>query len=203
MFFCRFFKNRNWLFTEFPELALTLEENLPPVKTPPEEISLKKDPHTQTANSISKDETEQVNESSNNTSCETATVSSSNTSQGIDNSAVCSTSANDGCSSDIESHKDKKIGTDLNQYLGADAKFCMLELGCGVGNTIFPVLETNSQPELFVYGADFSSTAIDIVRQHENYDQKRYVQMLRVFTRIGIILFILLPNYFHRNMYCM
>lgn len=47
----------------------------------------------------------------------------------------------------------------------------VFEVGCGVGNTIFPLLESN--PKLFMFGADFSSTAIKLIQKHEQYCPKR------------------------------
>ncbi|KAG0349201.1 Methyltransferase-like protein 6 [Podila humilis] len=46
-----------------------------------------------------------------------------------------------------------------------------LEVGCGVGNFIFPVLEKN--PDLFMYACDFAPSAIDLVKQHKGYAQGR------------------------------
>ncbi|KAG0369422.1 methyltransferase-like protein 6-like protein [Gamsiella multidivaricata] len=46
-----------------------------------------------------------------------------------------------------------------------------LEVGCGVGNFIFPVLERN--PGLFMYACDFAPHAIELVKQHEDYKQGR------------------------------
>lgn len=40
----------------------------------------------------------------------------------------------------------------------------VIEVGCGVGNTVFPLLESNKDPGLFVYACDFSSHAVGIVR---------------------------------------
>ena len=47
----------------------------------------------------------------------------------------------------------------------------ILELGCGVGNTVFPILETNISPELKVFCCDFSKTAVDLVKQHPDYQK--------------------------------
>ncbi|KAF9428723.1 Methyltransferase-like protein 6 [Podila epigama] len=46
-----------------------------------------------------------------------------------------------------------------------------LEVGCGVGNFIFPVLENN--PDLFMYACDFAPSAIELVKQHKDYAQGR------------------------------
>nr|XP_006811172.1 PREDICTED: methyltransferase-like protein 2-A-like [Saccoglossus kowalevskii] len=49
----------------------------------------------------------------------------------------------------------------------------IVKLGCGVGNTVFPVLQTNNDPNLFVYCCDFSSTAIELVKSHPDYHSNR------------------------------
>lgn len=46
--------------------------------------------------------------------------------------------------------------------LQAEKRLVLLEAGCGVGNTVFPLLEENSN--LFVYACDFSPRAIDFVK---------------------------------------
>lgn len=49
----------------------------------------------------------------------------------------------------------------------------VLEVGCGVGNTVFPLLahcKRNGITDVFVYCCDYSSTAIELVRAHADYD---------------------------------
>ncbi|KAJ3165838.1 hypothetical protein HDU88_003707 [Geranomyces variabilis] len=47
----------------------------------------------------------------------------------------------------------------------------LLELGCGVGNFIFPLLDSN--PELYIYGCDLSTRAVDFVKANAMYTEER------------------------------
>ncbi|KAI7906696.1 S-adenosyl-L-methionine-dependent methyltransferase [Cokeromyces recurvatus] len=49
----------------------------------------------------------------------------------------------------------------------------VFEIGCGAGNTMYPLLEQNKNAELFVYAADYSKTAVDVVVGNKNYNPKR------------------------------
>jgi methyltransferase-like protein 6 len=46
-----------------------------------------------------------------------------------------------------------------------------LEVGCGVGNFVFPALADN--PKLFIYACDFSKRAVEMVQNNESYDESR------------------------------
>ncbi|XP_040291564.1 tRNA N(3)-methylcytidine methyltransferase METTL2A [Bufo bufo] len=76
---------------------------------------------------------------------------------------------------DGEQKQDLKLDTagESKDYPGSSANYRILEVGCGVGNTVFPILQTNNDSGLFVYCCDFSSTAVEIVKSNPNYDPSR------------------------------
>ncbi|KQK23710.1 uncharacterized protein LOC100844747 [Brachypodium distachyon] len=51
------------------------------------------------------------------------------------------------------------------------ANMVVLEVGCGAGNTIFPLLST--YPDIFVHACDFSSRAVDLVKKHKDFRPDR------------------------------
>ncbi|KAJ1859298.1 hypothetical protein LPJ76_000285 [Coemansia sp. RSA 638] len=55
----------------------------------------------------------------------------------------------------------------------SDAKFRIMEVGCGAGNAVFPLLADVSDPRLFVYACDYSKVAVDVVKSGEAYDENR------------------------------
>lgn len=54
-----------------------------------------------------------------------------------------------------------------------EESFRILEVGCGVGNTIFPLLKAHTNSNVQLYGCDYSDTAIEILKSHELYDNKK------------------------------
>jgi methyltransferase-like protein 6 len=52
------------------------------------------------------------------------------------------------------------------------SKKVLVEIGCGVGNFAFPLLEDESC-NLFIYVCDFSPRAVDFVKSHSLYDENR------------------------------
>ncbi|PVU98188.1 hypothetical protein BB561_000045 [Smittium simulii] len=53
----------------------------------------------------------------------------------------------------------------------SESQKSLLEIGCGVGNFIWPLLVKN--PSLYIYACDFSVRAVDFVKANENYHDSR------------------------------
>uniref|UniRef100_UPI0037E7AE5E tRNA N(3)-methylcytidine methyltransferase METTL8, mitochondrial n=1 Tax=Semicossyphus pulcher TaxID=241346 RepID=UPI0037E7AE5E len=124
----KFFKDRKWLFLEFPEL-------LPPgaksrVRCLDEQHA--EDPHHPTGSSTDSNPQE---------SYHGATVEK--------NEAAVQTTA----------------------FPGQHASFRILEVGCGVGNSVFPIVNSIKNADAFLYCCDFSPCAIQLVKDHPGYDE--------------------------------
>nr|XP_008524994.1 PREDICTED: methyltransferase-like protein 2A [Equus przewalskii]XP_023508045.1 methyltransferase-like protein 2A [Equus caballus] len=145
-----FFKDRHWLFTEFPELAPA--QNQDPLKDLPLENKRSEVPEYRS----SEDRPgliieEQHKFSSNSLGHETQTLP-------VEESVTQKLSHLEMCA---------------DEFPGSSATYRILEVGCGVGNTVFPILQTNNDPRLFVYCCDFSSTAVELVQTNSAYDPSR------------------------------
>lgn len=60
--------------------------------------------------------------------------------------------------------------TNLNAFPGQNAAFRILEVGCGAGNSVFPIISTIRGSKAFLYCCDFSSRAIELIQKHPDYD---------------------------------
>lgn len=49
---------------------------------------------------------------------------------------------------------------------------CILEVGCGVGNSVFPILSYCANNNVHVYCCDFSANAIRILKENVLYNEK-------------------------------
>ncbi|XP_074658830.1 tRNA N(3)-cytidine methyltransferase METTL2-like [Tubulanus polymorphus] len=159
----RFFKDRHWLFTEFPELApnLTLEKIPRKVNVGEEkETSVTSSP-VMSAPVTSAPVTSAPQASAPVTSAPqvSAPVTSAPQASAPTTSAPGPVVSAPVTSSDV--------------YPGCNASYRVWEVGCGVGNTVFPVLQTNDDPGLFVYCCDFAKSAIQLVKEHNEYNEKR------------------------------
>lgn len=61
------------------------------------------------------------------------------------------------------------LSSDSDDQIGEAKRF--LEVGCGVGNLIFPLIE-EKRNNFYVYSCDFSDRAIEFVKQNPLYDEK-------------------------------
>ncbi|XP_053352253.1 mRNA N(3)-methylcytidine methyltransferase METTL8 isoform X3 [Clarias gariepinus] len=55
-------------------------------------------------------------------------------------------------------------------FPGQHASFRILEVGCGAGNSVFPIINAIRGSDVFLYCFDFSSKAIQLVQEHPDYD---------------------------------
>ena len=53
---------------------------------------------------------------------------------------------------------------------GFARKNVILEVGAGAGNTAFPILAGNENPDLVIHACDFSKKAVELIRENNSYD---------------------------------
>lgn len=59
---------------------------------------------------------------------------------------------------------------EIISYLDSDSQPCRIfEVGCGVGNAIAHILDTNNNPNLHIYCCDLSPNAIEVLKQRNVY----------------------------------
>ncbi|NXN09254.1 METL2 protein, partial [Indicator maculatus] len=59
----------------------------------------------------------------------------------------------------------------LESFPGSNATYRILEVGCGAGNSVFPILKVLcSTPGTFLYCCDFASGAVELVKSHSSYN---------------------------------
>ncbi|XP_051022482.1 tRNA N(3)-methylcytidine methyltransferase METTL8, mitochondrial [Acomys russatus] len=140
----KFFKNRNWLLREFPEI-------LPHHQNTKEEVGESSWDHFR-SNFSRMQGTEKH--------CGKSSVLSEPRSKG----------RADFPNRDLEEHSKGPGRTE--RFPGSDATFRILEVGCGAGNSVFPILNTlQNIPGSFLYCCDFASEAVELVKSHASYSE--------------------------------
>jgi len=144
----RFFKDRHWLFTEFPELLPADEKSDTPV---PERIVPSNNELRTESDKVISDDIEKKEE--------------------FTDGVTDSEPIRDWTETELKSNIAKNSNTDSStgDFPGMNSNKRIFEVGCGVGNTVFPVLQTNNDSGLFIYCCDLSETAIQLVKDHEDY----------------------------------
>ncbi|XP_043911157.1 tRNA N(3)-methylcytidine methyltransferase METTL2A [Protopterus annectens] len=173
----RFFKDRHWLFTEFPELASNCTQNSV-METKSESGFFGLGSHN-SLDACASPQLEISQEVGNGKQEATAN-------RNLDETYIAEQETQPVKDLEIDQNSDENrdllehINTKLEavklcngDFPGSSAMYRILEVGCGVGNTVFPILKTNIDQGLFVYCCDFSSTAVELVKSHEDYDPSR------------------------------
>lgn len=147
----KFFKDRNWLLREFPEI-LPVDQ-----KTEKKAKELSWDHiKTNAANCFSRMHCPTIPDEENHDK------KSSGSSDGQ------SKAGSNFSTLDCTEHRKGPLKTE--PFPGSNATFRILEVGCGAGNSVFPILETlQNAPESFLYCCDFSSGAVELVKSHPAY----------------------------------
>ncbi|XP_042039419.1 uncharacterized protein LOC121785120 [Salvia splendens] len=63
------------------------------------------------------------------------------------------------------------LGKEWGHHFSGEGRTVVLEVGCGAGNTIFPLLAT--YPDLFVHACDFSPRAVNLVKTHKEFTEAK------------------------------
>ncbi|XP_062861541.1 mRNA N(3)-methylcytidine methyltransferase METTL8 [Trichomycterus rosablanca] len=129
----KFFKNRHWLFTEFPEL---LPKGFMTSCNPEEQEVTKFSMEVQQEDSLAQNQN---------------VIRKKYHQQHPDYNST------------VEPHH-------AAAFPGQHTSFRILEVGCGAGNSVFPIINTIRSIDAFLYCFDFSSQAIKLVKDHPDYD---------------------------------
>ncbi|XP_060033705.1 tRNA N(3)-methylcytidine methyltransferase METTL8, mitochondrial isoform X2 [Erinaceus europaeus] len=146
----KFFKDRNWLLREFPEILPSDQKTEEKTK----ELSWSR-PKTSVADHFSR------------TYCHTMPEEKSHE-KSAESSGDPTQARSDFPNLDSKEHRQGSLKMDL--FPGSQATFRILEVGCGAGNSVFPILNTlQNAPETFIYCCDFASSAVELVKSHSSY----------------------------------
>lgn len=61
-------------------------------------------------------------------------------------------------------------GKTVEDFPGQHSTFRILEVGCGAGNSVFPIVGSIKETGAFLYCCDFSPRAIQLVKNHPDYN---------------------------------
>ncbi|XP_071919546.1 uncharacterized protein [Coffea arabica] len=61
------------------------------------------------------------------------------------------------------------LDKEWGHYFSGAGRKVILEVGCGVGNTIFPLVAR--YPDIFIHACDFSPRAVNLVKKHKEFNE--------------------------------
>ncbi|XP_062460664.1 tRNA N(3)-methylcytidine methyltransferase METTL8, mitochondrial isoform X3 [Pezoporus occidentalis] len=154
-----FFKDRNWLFLEFPEILP--EKRRERLKTEERSSELTK---IKSTNRFShKDEMFEEGEKYLKKSYKGGSTS-------VQGDVYNKTQAKSLTDNPQGKNDGEELGR-LESFPGSDATYRILEVGCGAGNSVFPILKVLcNTPGTFLYCCDFASGAVELVKSHSSYN---------------------------------
>ncbi|TSM68894.1 Serine/threonine-protein kinase tousled-like 1 [Bagarius yarrelli] len=138
----KFFKNRQWLFSEFPELL-------------PQGCATSLTPEGQEATVPAYLDVSETLQSRMKNQQQDSHIPNRDVLKKKQDSAYYISA--------VQPHK-------TDAFPGQHASFRILEVGCGAGNSVFPIINAIRGRDAFLYCCDFSSRAIQLVREHPDYD---------------------------------
>ncbi|XP_011081661.1 uncharacterized protein LOC105164656 isoform X2 [Sesamum indicum] len=63
------------------------------------------------------------------------------------------------------------LDKEWGHHFSGEGRRVILEVGCGAGNTIFPLLAT--YPDILIHACDFSPRAVNLVKMHKDFTEAR------------------------------
>eukprot|EP00048_Salpingoeca_helianthica_P004575 m.78720 g.78720 ORF g.78720 m.78720 type:complete len:422 (-) comp13253_c0_seq4:32-1297(-) len=182
----RFFKDRHWLFTEFPELlppGTTAEHVRAVLGDAPEDDGEGAGATSRAAPAATAQPAAESGEATAETAAkakEDTRVPSASAGPGGRGGGrrKAARAADGGAGEEVAAAVVPPVSSERESpeallAHSAHATRRILEVGCGVGNTVFPLLAINKDPGTFVYACDLSPTAIGIIRHHAQYEPRR------------------------------
>ncbi|XP_064371011.1 tRNA N(3)-methylcytidine methyltransferase METTL8, mitochondrial isoform X1 [Dromaius novaehollandiae] len=156
-----FFKDRNWLFLEFPEILpekkreqlKTEEKSSEPIKI----NSTSSFPHQDFPGMFEEGKDYWKNNYGEDSSSVQGQIYNKKQAKSITDSPQ-----GKNCR--------EQLGK-LESFPGSGAAYRILEVGCGAGNSVFPILKVLcNTPGTFLYCCDFASGAVELVKSHSSYN---------------------------------
>ncbi|XP_062434770.1 tRNA N(3)-methylcytidine methyltransferase METTL8, mitochondrial isoform X8 [Rhea pennata] len=154
-----FFKDRNWLFLEFPEILP--EEKREQLKTEEKSSELIKStssfPHQDFHGMFEEGKEYWKSNYGEDSTSVLGQICNKNQAK-----SVTDNSQDENCR--------EQLGK-LESFPGSGAAYRVLEVGCGAGNSVFPILKVLcNTPGTFLYCCDFASGAVELVKSHSSYN---------------------------------